>query len=244
MPLNRHAFAVLALLLTAAPAAAQDGAPPRPAAPPASSTAFTAADRRQAVQSLADPLEQQYVIPKTGRLYAARLRYQLAAGAYDGLADRSVFAARVTADVQAVAPDAHLRVRVGEPPVPTALAGQGATDMAADGLEEARMMGSVAYMRFSVLPQDPKAAAAARAFLVAHADAKAVIIDARGLRGGGQPVMDALFPLFYAKPTTLVRMDTRAAAAAGDGFEWGPTLIRRPGPLPGGSPNNFGRISA
>jgi hypothetical protein len=194
------------------------------------SSALTAGDRWQAVQTLAGLLEQQYVIPKTGRLYAARLRSRLAAGAYDDSTDRIAFAARLTADLQAVAPDAHLRVRAGNPPTPSSAVAQPGSAAGNDGLEEARMIGPVAYLRFSVLPQDPKGGAAARAFLVAHADAKAVIIDARGLRGGGQPVMDALFPLFYAQPTTLVRMDTRAAAMEGEGFEWGPTLVRRPAP--------------
>jgi C-terminal processing protease CtpA/Prc len=90
------------------------------------------------------------------------------------------------------------------------------------------MIGEVAYLRFNAFPQDPASGAAARAFLVAHANARAVIVDARPLRGGGQAVMDALLPLFYAQPATLVRMDTRAEADGGEAPSV--SMVRQPSP--------------
>jgi C-terminal processing protease CtpA/Prc len=98
-----------------------------------------------------------------------------------------------------------------------------------EGLEEARMIGEVAYLRFNMLPIAPGSGDAARAFLLAHADAKAVIIDARPLRGGGEPVMDALLPLFYAQPTKLLRLDMRASGPDDDG-EPTPAMVRQPAP--------------
>jgi C-terminal processing protease CtpA/Prc len=50
-----------------------------------------------------------------------------------------------------------------------------------------------------------------RQFISAHADAKALIIDARQHRGGGLAEMDVLFPQLFDKPTVLVGMDTRVS---------------------------------
>jgi hypothetical protein len=188
--------------------------------------------RREVVDRLATLLETRYLDPAVGARYAAELREQQARGAYDRLSDPAAFALRVTADLQAVSPDAHLRVapaavfsapRSSAPGAPASTRPSGPP-----GLEAARMIGDVAYLRFNAFPQDPGSGAAARAFLLAHADARAVILDARPLRGGGQAVMDALLPLFYARPATLVRMDTRAEADGGD--EPFASMVRQPSP--------------
>jgi hypothetical protein len=222
------AVTALALMFSAAaPAMAQ----------PASAAAATqapvdAAERRQVVGELAKALEANFVFPEVGARYAAMLRANLAGGAYDGLTDPVAFGDKVTADLQAVAKDGHLRLateaafQVRRPPpadVPMSARPNGPP-----GLEEARMIGDVAYLRFNEFPEEPATAQAARAFLLAHADAKAVVIDARPHRGGGLGVMDAILPLLYAKTTHLVRMDTRAAIDDSGPMRDGPTLVRQP----------------
>jgi len=92
------------------------------------------------------------------------------------------------------------------------------------------MIGDVAYLRFNEFPEDPAVAKAARDFLVAHAGAKAVILDARPHRGGGFAVMNAILPLLYAQPTHLVRMDTRAGIDDSGPMQDGPTLVRQTSP--------------
>ena len=92
------------------------------------------------------------------------------------------------------------------------------------------MIGDVAYLRFNEFPQGPVTGAAARAFLLAHADARAVILDLRPHRGGGQDAMDAILPLFYAQPVTLLRMDTRADAEADAPIYVAPTMVRQSAP--------------
>jgi hypothetical protein len=191
--------------------------------------------RRDTVERLAGLLDQLYVTPETGRLYAARLRELNAAGAYDDLEDPAAFGARVTADLQAMAPDRHLRLAptagffgprrplAADEPKSTAPSGP-------EALEAAQMIGDVAYLRFNQFPEEGEAAAKARAFLVAHADARAVIIDARPLRGGGLSVMDAVLPLFFGQPTQLLRMDTRAEAETVEPLEAAPSLVRQPSP--------------
>jgi C-terminal processing protease CtpA/Prc len=192
---------------------------------------MTDAERRQAVRELAATLESDFVSPEVGAKYAAMLRSNLATGAYDGLADPAAFGERITADLQAISPDGHLRLAPRAAfetrrPAP-ADAPRSTVASGPPGLEEARMIGDVAYLRFNEFPDDPVVASSARGFLLANAGARAVIIDARPHRGGGLRVMDAILPLLYAQPTRLVRMDTRAAVAAEGPLQDGPTLIRQ-----------------
>jgi hypothetical protein len=62
------------------------------------------------VTALADKLEARYVLHDAGARYAARLRAELARGAYDTFDDPEDIAGRLASDLQAVAPDGHLRV--------------------------------------------------------------------------------------------------------------------------------------
>ncbi|MBA3811363.1 MAG: S41 family peptidase [Caulobacteraceae bacterium] len=196
--------------------------------------ALSADERRGAIEQLSKVLENDFVFPDVGARYAAILRANLAGGAYDSLTDPTAFGERVTADLQAVAKDGHLRLAPQEvfaqrrPPPADAPAST--RPSGPPGLEEAKMIGDVAYLRFNEFPEDPAVAAAARRFLLAHADAKAVIIDARPHRGGGLGVMDAILPLLYARETHLVRMDTRASVADSGPMQDGPTLVRQPSP--------------
>jgi hypothetical protein len=219
-------------LLAAASALALCGplaAQPRPApadgqAPgPEATTPLEAAERRAVVEALAERLEARFVFPDTGRKYAQTLRANLAAGAYETLTDPVAFASKLTDDLQAVSPDRHLRVGLRRPGGPGAAGAPGSASQARRGpmmqgpaIERSGWIApGVAYIRFNMFPGDPETVAAARKFMLDHADAKAVIIDARGHRGGGMDEMDAMLPLLYAQPATLVRMDTRADVARG-----------------------------
>jgi C-terminal processing protease CtpA/Prc len=220
-----------ALAVVAGGGALQAQPAPEPAAT-APAKPMDAAERRDVVETLAKALETGFVFPEVGTRYAAMLRANLAAGAYDGLTDPTAFGDKVTADLQAVAKDGHLRLATQEAfsrrrpaaaSVPLSARPNGPA-----GLEEAKMIGDVAYLRFNEFPEDPALAQAARGFLLAHADAKAVIIDARPHRGGGLEVMNAILPLLYARPTHLLRMDVRASADGDGPMRDGPTLVRQP----------------
>lgn len=215
-----------ALLSMAVPAF---GAPPEGAA---LRPVLSPAQQQEVVARYADLLETRYLDVEIGRRYAERLRKQLAVGAYAGLTDRDALGERVTADLQAISPDRHLRLATQEAfakPRVREDAPQSVRPRGPEGLEGARMIGDVAYLRFNMLPTAPASGDAARAFLLAHADASAVIIDARALRGGGEPVMDALLPLFYARPTKLLRLDMRSAGPDDDGEET-PAMVRQAAP--------------
>lgn len=223
-----HLRLLAPLLLLGAPALMGQAAPPSAAAP-----ALTAEARKAAVEALADRLAARFVFPEVGARYAARLRARLAEGAYEGLTEPAAFAARLTADLQGVAPDRHLKVLPAEAAATVRQAivpGRGAAAAPQPpALEAKALWGEVAYLRFNRFPQDAAVAAEARAFLAEHAGAKALILDCRPNRGGDTTVMDAILPLLYAAPTTLVRMDTRAEAAAEE-EALAATMVRQPAP--------------
>lgn len=224
--------AALSLLLIAVATSAS--APAQPVATPAAAPAavpFVAAEARSVVEALATALDENFVFPAAGKRYAAALRAKLAQGGYARFADAEDFAQAVTADLQAVHEDGHLRLfapqpgAAGDPPRPRS--------MPAGGIEKSGWIADgVAYIQFSMFPGDAKTLAALRTFLADHQDADTLIIDARGHRGGGLGEMDLLFPQIYAAPTTLVHMDTRIAVEREQGspFEDGTTVERVDGP--------------
>ena len=174
-----------------------------------------AAQRRRIIETLTTAIAQHYVFPDVALRYGARLREQLVRGAYNDLTDAAAFAARVTGDLQAVFPDRHLAVtpsrrsnRRGPDP---AVAPKSTKASGPRGLEDARMIGDVAYLRFNEFPGDTSASNA-RSFLLGHADARAVVIDSRPNRGGGLDEMNAILPLLVSRPTRLYRMEMRAGA--------------------------------
>jgi hypothetical protein len=219
-------------------AGALGGAVAQPAAPSApvavAAKPLDAAERSQVLTELAKTLEANFLFPETGAKYAAMLRANLSSGAYDALSDPTAFGDKVTADLQGVAKDGHLRLATQAAfeqrrPAPATVAAS-ARPNGPDGLEAARMIGDVAYLRFNMFPDDPAVAKASRDFLLAHADAHAVIIDARPHRGGSLAVMNAILPLLYAQKTHLVRMDTRAGIEDSGPMQDSPTLVRQKSP--------------
>ena len=215
-------FSRAAIALSAALAAFPLMAQTPHAAPAPAAEAKQPFDKGQAeavVRKLATTLDDNFVFPDVGKAYAARLQAELAAGGYASFPDGEAFAEKVTADLQAVHKDGHLRLRVvpadarsgprgGErrgPPPASAVVKSG---WLAEG---------VAYIRFDGFPGNEATLADVRKFIAAHRDAKSLIIDARAHRGGGLAEMDLLFPELFDRPTTLVAMDTREAVDRRDG---------------------------
>ncbi|MFY8093948.1 MAG: S41 family peptidase [Niveispirillum sp.] len=224
--MQRRHFLTLALAATSSltlPVLAQTTATEAPAAVPIADPikAMDKAERQAVLRGLADSLNDNFVFPDIGARYAAMLRQKADTDAYADLTNPSAFGDKVTADLQAIAKDGHLRLapkgvfasrapRKQAPDTPASTKANGPP-----GLEEVKMIGDVAYLRFNAFLGDEKMIAEARGFLMANAsNAKAVIIDARPHRGGGLAEMDAILPLLYGQPTTLVRMDTRISAFA------------------------------
>jgi Peptidase family S41/N-terminal domain of Peptidase_S41 in eukaryotic IRBP len=231
---------LLALLTTVlmGPAAgvAAQAVIPAPAAQPA-------VDTTALVNGLASELETLFVFPDVAKRYAAAIRSRHAAGAYAAITDPAALANALTADLQAVAKDGHLRVF---PPQPAVAGGPAPTVVmapAADtpkGLMQMAMPPAipangwlaegVAYIRFDLFPGDPETLNTIKAFVAAHAGARVLVIDARAHRGGGLGEMDVLYPHLFTRETPLAVMETRAAveAAGAAPVTDGPFLLRQP----------------
>ncbi|MEA3001743.1 MAG: hypothetical protein QOH81_531 [Sphingomonadales bacterium] len=250
--------AAAALFATAAPLAALPASAPVPGPGAPADLPVTGEEARQTAATLAQKLEQTYVFPDVARRYAGMLRANAASGAYDGFTSGRALAERLTADLRAVSPDNHLRVRAGAPgdgPRRILIGGPAGAGPATPGgpvrrvviggpadaapaspprralpwkpIEEARWLTpQIAYIRFNVFPGDDETVAAARQFMIDHAGAKAIIFDNRTHHGGGLAEMNAMFPYLFAKPATLVTMDTRASVGGGRGGPAGDANMR------------------
>jgi len=226
----RTRFLAAVGLMTLAPLAMAQTTPQQPAA---EAPAFTPATGKEAIANLADEIEANFVFPDIAKRYAAMLRTKLAAGGYDGFTEAFALAQAVTADLQAVAPDGHLRMfapdapqpqRVGQP---SAQRGFGDRPPPPPAMEQAGMIApGIAYVRFNAFMAEPAVLKAFTEFLDTNAEAKTLIIDARTHGGGGLSEMDVLFPRIYTTPQTVMVMDTRASVAERGGPLPFPSLVR------------------
>ncbi len=191
----------------------------------------TAHQRSQTIEDLAAKLTERFFDPELGQRYAAMLRANAASGKYDSIADDAAFAKQVTADLQAVAFDGHLKLFVGDGSA-RGRNGRAGPAQSQNIEAAARLTPAIAYLRFGNLFGQPEALDRLRKFLRDNASAKTLIFDMRTNIGGGFDEMDVLFPRIFAKPTVMVAMDTRSAVDAngeaplGDG----PTLRRAAAP--------------
>lgn len=219
-------------------------APALPAQTPVPPAAVAAVDQKALARDLANRLESQFVYPEQGKRYAAALRAHADQGAYDGL-QGAALANKLSADLQAVAADAHLRVMFGDTggpqivimrppegaaPPPGAQPGRPPVMVRMappPPMEHAGWIApGIAFVRFNVFRSEPETARAAAEFMASHATAKTIIFDIRTHRGGGLGEMDAIFPWLFAKPTKLLAMATRKSVdeAHGSPVEHEPSL--------------------
>ncbi|MBA2467266.1 MAG: S41 family peptidase [Sphingomonas sp.] len=186
-----------------------------------------AEEARRTAAELAQILDENYVDPAVAKRYAAKLRDQAAAGAYDRIGAAARFAKLLTQDLQAVSPDNHLQVMLrgagGPQTVMVKSPGSGGGDAPAAAkapasIEEARSLApGIGYIRFNEFTGDPRAVAATAKFMADHADAETIIIDLRTHRGGGLEEMDVMLPYLFGQETALLQMDTRASVDRASG---------------------------
>jgi retinol-binding protein 3 len=195
-----------AALLFLAPALASAAAPP-----------IDAAERKRVVEGAIRHLDTGYVFPETAAKMAASLRANLAKGDYDRLTEGKAFAERLTADLQAVSHDKHLRLlwSADEIPVRPDPTEEKVTPeeeakqrdywkLVNHGFEKAdRLPGNIGYVEirgFVPASEGGEKAAAAMSLL---ADTDALIVDLRR-NGGGEPDMVALVCSYlFDEPTHL-----------------------------------------
>lgn len=163
-----------------------------------------AAARGEVIEELINQLNQSYVFPETASRLSLDLRNRLAGGEYDRISDVQAFATRLTADLQSISKDKHLRVRTGAPPAPPAGGAAAAAPATPFGRTE-RLEGDVAYIEITTFGMPPgRVREAVETTMSAAADASALIIDVRR-NGGGTPDLVALISsyLFDDEPVHL-----------------------------------------
>jgi C-terminal processing protease CtpA/Prc len=175
-----------------------------------------AATRSAVIESLIKELNDGYVFPDTAYGMENDLRSRLAAKEYDSITSARAFVEKLTADVQSISKDKHLRVRYSFKPVPVRKDKDEPTaeekaqfDSFAKrvnfGFEKLeRMQGNIGYidLRGFMDPERGADTVAAAMGFVANTDA--IIFDLRQ-NGGGDPAMVALISsyLFGDKPVHL-----------------------------------------
>jgi hypothetical protein len=159
-----------------------------------------AATRSAVIDSLLKRLNEAYVFPETAKKMEADVRDRVKKNEYDGIDSAQKFAEKLTADLQAVSNDKHLRVRYSERAIPERKPQSEPTaEQKADfdrqmkrlnyGFEKVeRLSGNIGYidLRGFMDPQGRVETVAAAMNLVNNTDA--LIFDLRQ-NGGGDPEM-------------------------------------------------------
>jgi hypothetical protein len=168
----------------------------------------------------ADLVAEHFVQPDVGERAAARLRERAAAGAYGGCGDPASLAEAVTADLQGVVLDLHLRVihhpdgvpPTDDPAAQVAYWGEVARATAGGMRRVERLDGNVAHLVVGpVLTPATPSHAALTAAMALVADADALVLDVRECRGGDPDAVQLLLShLVGDEPVRLVDMESRA----------------------------------
>ncbi|GAA3225013.1 S41 family peptidase [Actinocorallia longicatena] len=183
-------------------------------------------------------LTEHYVFPEVAERLAALLRRRLAEGAYD-VADAAELARLVTADLQSVNDDKHLRLKHHTDPVPpkemdaTLASIRRDFDASLGGAPRVELLdGGVAVVELApmLFPLD-WAAEPLTAALTLASRARALIIDLRGNRGGDPDTVAFVCSHLLDERTHLNTMYWRA----GDRSEQSWSLPHVPGARFGGT---------
>jgi len=201
------AAVVLVLALTARAPAQQP--------PPGPDMTLDAPTRRAVIDGVIARLNEAYVFPDTARAMERAIRARQGRHEYDGLTSARAFAESLTAHLQAVSRDRHLRVRYSAEPLPESRPDQGpgpAEEARARafgrrvnyGIERAeRLTGNVGYLEVRSFGFEPEwAEATVGAAMTVLANTDALIIDLRR-NGGGSPAYVALISSYLFGPDSV-----------------------------------------
>ena len=207
------ALALCALFMLADPnaAPAQQGPPEQP------DITIDAAARKEVIENLVKKLNDSYIFPDVAAKMEQAVRARLARGEYDQITSAKQFAQKLTADVQEVSRDKHLRVRYSHRPIPEQ-SGQRKEPTAEEreqfrrdmsrmnyGFQKVeRLPGNIGYVDFRNFSDHEGGAETVAAVFNFLANTDAIIFDLRK-NGGGNPHMVALICsyLFGAEPVHL-----------------------------------------
>ncbi|MFN3648660.1 MAG: S41 family peptidase [Armatimonadota bacterium] len=163
--------------------------------------AIMAATRSEVIEGVLKALHEDYVFPEVAEKMAAAVREKAGRKEYDSLTSGEALAERLTADLQAVSRDKHLRVRYSPSPIPQPVRREptaadrermrfGGQKMNGAFRKVERMAGNVGYLDFRIFMSPEVAAEPAASAMNFLANTDALIIDLRR-NGGGDPAMVA-----------------------------------------------------
>jgi predicted negative regulator of RcsB-dependent stress response len=174
---------------------------------------LTKEDKTRFIKNATDLLNDNYVFPEIALKIGDYLSQRLEAGAYDTTVDPKIFTKMMTADMQSVSHDKHMRVRLAPPP----LAGADPDDPVLDAILEQQNLkewnnafikteileGNIGYIDlrgFVPLAVGKETATAAMKFL---SNAYVIIFDLRKNGGGNPDLIQYICSYFFDQPTHL-----------------------------------------
>ncbi|MGE0886442.1 MAG: serine hydrolase [Blastocatellales bacterium] len=183
--------------------------------------AIDANTRQEVIEGAIKALNEAYVFPETAKKMEQALRERMQRKEYDNVTDAGEFARLLTAHLQEISKDKHLRVvlgsgsRFGAPP-------NQQREMAAKlnfGFEKAeRLSGNIGYLDLRGFEQATAASETASAAMNFLANTDALIIDLRQ-NGGGDPAMVAFLTSYlFNQRTHLNSIYSRPANSTRDFF--------------------------
>ena len=184
--------------------------------PPPPDMTIDAATRSAVIDSLIAQLNDAYVFPEVAKKMESDLRSRLSNKEYDSLTSARGFAEKLTADVQSVSKDKHLRVRYSFEKIPVPRDREEPTEAERAerrwfnqrvnfGFEKIeRLQGNVGYVDLRGFSDEEAGADTVAAAMTFLENTEAIIFDLRQ-NGGGNPAMVALISsyLFGDKPVHL-----------------------------------------
>ena len=215
------ALALCAFLTFADPSAAHAQEGPEPP-----DMTVDAAARKEVIENLLKRLNEAYVFPDTAAKMEQAVRARVARGEYEQITSAKKFAAKLTADIQEVSRDKHLRVQYSAQPIPERAGGrrepgpeereQFRREMARInyGFQKVeRLPGNLGYVQFRNFLDPEGGAETVAAVFNFLANTDAIIFDQRG-NGGGDPAMVALISsyLFGPEPVHLNSLHWRSGS--------------------------------
>lgn len=174
----------------------------------ATDSTVDAAARSAVIERVLDGLDRSYVFPEVARQMRESVQNRLLAGEYESITGAPEFAAKLTADLQAISRDKHLRVRLTG-------GGGGPTRMRRGAMQQGSGEGDGGFAKVELMPGNvgyidlrgflPPHAAAEQAANAMNkvADADALIIDLRK-NGGGSAEMVALLVSYLLEPEPIL----------------------------------------
>jgi Peptidase family S41/N-terminal domain of Peptidase_S41 in eukaryotic IRBP len=171
----------------------------------AQSAPLEKSEKEAVVAKIGDLLTVNYVFPDRAAMAKAKIASALAAGDYDEIADSTAFAQRITADLQSVTHDKHVRVFAGPgqgppagmPPPPPSNAGFTRVD---------RLKGNIGYIKLLGFPGPGPFNLATGQAMADLVSTDALIIDMRD-NGGGSAESVTYFCSFFFDPKKSVHIN-------------------------------------